>query len=102
MRDPFTHGLYAEAGAMRIPRSHKLTLAYVEKFGLPTHDFTMSNPEGWCHLFGRKHRFREVEAKPHLIGGHLDERDIQRADDPARRGCAGETGRALQLRRRVL
>jgi len=46
MRDPFTHGLYAEAGAMRIPRSHRLTLAYVEKFGLATHDFTMSNPEG--------------------------------------------------------
>src|SRR3954462_8130249 len=75
MRDPFTHGLYAEAGAMRIPRSHKLTLAYVEKFGLSTHDFRMSNPEGWCHLFGRKHRFREVEAKPHLIGAHLDDRE---------------------------
>ena len=35
----------------------------------------MSNPEGWCHLFGRKHRFREVDAKPHLIGAHLDERE---------------------------
>ena len=75
MREPFTHGLYAEAGAMRIPRSHKLTLAYVEKFGLATKDFTMNNPEGWCHLFGRKHRFREVEAKPHLIGAHLPEHE---------------------------
>jgi len=89
MREPFTHGLYAEAGAMRIPRSHRLTLAYVEKFGLATHDFTMNNPEGWCHLFGRKHRFREVEAKPHLIGAHLDERE---------RGatCARMWERALQ------
>jgi monoamine oxidase len=75
MREPFTHGLYAEAGAMRIPRSHKLTLAYVEKFGLATKDFTMNNPEGWCHLFGRKHRFREVEEKPHLIGAHLPENE---------------------------
>lgn len=73
MREPFSHGLYAEAGAMRIPRAHRLTLAYVEKFGLVTRDFTMNNPEGWCHLFGRKHRFREVEADPALIGAHLPE-----------------------------
>ncbi len=73
MREPFTHGLYAEAGAMRIPRAHRLTMAYVEKFGLVTRDFTMNNPHGWCHLFGRKHRFREVDADPALIGGHLPE-----------------------------
>ena len=47
MRAPFAHGLYAEAGAMRIPRAHKLTLAYVEKFGLRTFDFTMNNPQAW-------------------------------------------------------
>ena len=44
LREPFTDGLYAEVGAMRIPRTHKLTLAYVEKFGLKTNDFTMDNP----------------------------------------------------------
>ncbi len=71
LREPFTHGLYAEAGAMRIPRSHRLTLAYVEKFGLATRDFTMNNPAGWCHLYGRKHRFRDIDAKPQLIGAHL-------------------------------
>jgi len=75
LREPFAPGLYAEAGAMRIPRSHKLTLAYVEQFGLPTVDFTMNNPEGYCHLFGRKHRFREIEAKPHLVGAHLPEHE---------------------------
>src|SRR5512132_4078047 len=41
MREPFSRGLYGEAGAMRIPRSHELTLAYVDKFGLPTSDFVM-------------------------------------------------------------
>ena len=33
MREPFARGLYAEAGAMRIPRAHELTMAYVDKFG---------------------------------------------------------------------
>ncbi len=99
MRDPFTHGLYAEAGAMRIPRSHSLTLAYVERFGLATHAYTMNNPEAWSHLFGRKHRFREVEAKPHLVGAHLAEHERgmtcaamwERALDPfVKRLAAGE------------
>src|SRR3972149_6142162 len=36
LRDPFTEGLYAEVGAMRIPRAHSLTMAYIEKFGLQT------------------------------------------------------------------
>lgn len=75
MREPFAPGLYAEAGAMRIPRAHLLTLAYVEKFGLETIPFTMNNPNGWCHLFGRKHRFHEVEAMPRLIGAHLPEHE---------------------------
>ena len=44
LRDPFTEGLYAEVGAMRIPRAHTLTMEYVEKFGLKTNDFTMDNP----------------------------------------------------------
>src|SRR5688572_25086121 len=31
LRDPFARGLYGEAGAMRIPRAHPLTMAYIEK-----------------------------------------------------------------------
>ena len=53
---------------MRIPRAHRLTLAYVEKFGLAVTDFTMNNPNAWCHLFGRKHRLSEVEVDPALLG----------------------------------
>src|SRR5688500_13509201 len=34
LREPFAPGLYAEAGAMRLPRAHELTMAYVNKFGL--------------------------------------------------------------------
>ena len=35
LREPFTDGLYAEAGAARIPDNHDLTLKYVKLFGLP-------------------------------------------------------------------
>lgn len=68
LREPFAPGLYAEAGAMRIPRAHDLTLAYVDKWDLPTFPFTMHNPNAYCHLFGRKHRIADVEADPDLLG----------------------------------
>ena len=35
LREPFSDGLYAEAGAARIPDSHELTLKYVKLLGLP-------------------------------------------------------------------
>lgn len=68
LRDPFTEGLYAEVGAMRIPRAHKLTLAYIEKFDLPTNDFTMDNPNAYFHIGGRKIRIAEGDANPALLG----------------------------------
>ena len=35
LRSPFAPGLYAEAGGMRIPRAHDLTLRHCDLFGLP-------------------------------------------------------------------
>ena len=35
LRAPFADGLYAEAGASRVPTSHNLTLGYARLFGLP-------------------------------------------------------------------
>lgn len=35
LREPFADGLYAEAGAARIPDNHDLVLKYVKLFGLP-------------------------------------------------------------------
>ena len=35
IREPFADGLHAEAGAMFIPDSHRLTLEYVRRFHLP-------------------------------------------------------------------
>ena len=57
LREPFSDGLHAEAGAMRIPRSHALTMGYIEQFGLRTLPFTMSNPQGFYYLNGRHDLF---------------------------------------------
>src|SRR5574341_997151 len=59
LREPFTDGLYAEAGAMRIPKVHELTMAYVEKFKLKTSSFTMGNPKAYYFLHGHKYRVAE-------------------------------------------
>ncbi len=68
LREPFARGLYGEAGAMRIPRSHKLTMAYIEKFGLQTSDFVMGNPQAYVHIGGVKRRLAEVIEQPELMG----------------------------------
>lgn len=39
LREPFADGLYAEAGAARIPATHDLTLKYVKELGLPLEPF---------------------------------------------------------------
>jgi len=96
-REPFTHGLYAEAGAMRIPRTHDLTLACVERFGLRTRPFTVNNPEAFCSIDGRRMRMREVDSDPAALGfdlapgeqgtpvGQLWERTIQPLAERVRR-----------------
>ena len=68
LRDPFTDGLYAEVGAMRIPRAHTLTMEYVEKFGLKTNDFAMDNPNGYYYMGGKKVRASEAAVDPSLLG----------------------------------
>jgi monoamine oxidase len=68
LREPFSDGLYAEAGAMRIPRSHALTMGYLEHFGLRTLPFTMSNPRALYYLHGQRYRIAEAEANPELLG----------------------------------
>jgi monoamine oxidase len=39
LREPFSDGLYAEAGAARIPDDHDLTHKYVKEFALPLEPF---------------------------------------------------------------
>jgi monoamine oxidase len=75
MREPFAPGLYAEAGAMRIPRAHALTMACVERAGLAVQPFAMHNVKAYCHLFGRRLRLDEFEAHPELLGDELADHD---------------------------
>ena len=75
LRDPFTDGLYAEAGAMRIPRTHALTLAYIEKFGLSVSPFTSSNLQAYYYLHGQKRRIADVECDPDLLCDTLAEHE---------------------------
>ncbi len=75
LREPFTEGLYAEVGAMRLPRSHGLTTAYVEKFGLRVTPFTMDNPQAFYHIGGRKMRIAEANADPQRLGFEVAEHE---------------------------
>ncbi|HWQ83325.1 MAG TPA: FAD-dependent oxidoreductase, partial [Anaerolineales bacterium] len=68
LREPFSSGLYAEAGGMRIPKSHQLTLAYIEKFDLPTLPFRMGNEQTFSYLHGRRQRTAESLRDPESLG----------------------------------
>ncbi len=68
LREPFSPGLYADVGAMRIPRCHTLTMAYVRKFALPVADFRLHNPRAYYYLHGQRHRIADVEADPVRLG----------------------------------
>jgi monoamine oxidase len=63
LRD-FAPGLYAEAGAMRIPRVHNLTLEYCRLFKLPLRPFVMGNPKGLVYVGGVRMTSQEAAADP--------------------------------------
>lgn len=75
MRDPFSEGLYAEAGAMRIPKAHTLTMAYIDKFNLPTSPFTMDNPEAFYCFNGARYRINQCLADPDCLGFQVAENE---------------------------
>ncbi|WP_020389492.1 flavin monoamine oxidase family protein [Kribbella catacumbae] len=63
----FAPGLYAEAGAMRIPRVHRLTLEYCHLFGLQLRPFVMDNPRAPVYLAGRRMTLEQLDRDPSLI-----------------------------------
>ncbi len=75
LREPFSHGLYAEAGAMRIPSVHHHTLGYVRHFGLKTSHFTMGNPQAYYFVGGKRVRRAECDADPSLLSFELFDRE---------------------------
>ena len=71
----FAPGLYAEAGGMRIPRAHDLTLRYCELFGLPLRPFVMGNPKALVHLGGQRMTKEEADRDPSRLPFALEERE---------------------------
>lgn len=75
LRAPFAEGLHAEAGAMRIPQTHDLTLHYCRHFGLELYPFTMGNPNAYLFLNGARIRGTQYHAGPELLAHELDDHE---------------------------
>ncbi len=81
LRAPFAPGLYAEAGGMRIPRAHDLTLRYCNLFALPMRPFMMGNPKALVHLGGQRMTKAEVDADPARLPFELADNERGRTPD---------------------
>jgi monoamine oxidase len=75
----FAPGLYAEAGAMRIPRVHDLTLAYCDLFGLELRPFVMGNPKGLVYVGGRRMTAEQAGLDPGDLPFELAEHERGRS-----------------------
>ncbi|WP_349410098.1 flavin monoamine oxidase family protein [Pseudalkalibacillus sp. SCS-8] len=73
MRKPFSTGNYLEAGAMRIPSEHKLTLEYIRKFNLPLNSFINSTPNDYLYVNGVKTRRSSYERSPSILKSPVKE-----------------------------
>ena len=67
LREPFSDGLYGEVGAMRIPRTHKLTMHYIEKFGLETMPFHITMENNFFQLNGKRYPSVAVNQAPSIL-----------------------------------
>jgi monoamine oxidase len=67
IRSPFSDGLYFNAGAMRIPDSHFLTLEYINKFGLTVNPFINRTPLDILYVNGIKTRLTIFERNPSIL-----------------------------------
>jgi len=64
LREPFSDGMYAEAGAARIPDNHKLTLKYIKLFGLTLDPFEPGNLAQVAYIRGRRIKIPAGEEAP--------------------------------------
>src|SRR3954451_2807766 len=83
LRKPFAEGLYAEAGAGRIPSTHALTLKYVKRFGLQLDPFW---PESGSNVFLWRGKRQVV---PFGKEPNLDGLDVNFTADERRVGFGG-------------
>ncbi len=90
LRAPFAPGLYAEAGGMRIPRAHDLTLRYCELFDLPLRPFVMGNPRGLVHVGGQRMTREEVDREPERLPYQLESHERGRTADELWESAIGD------------
>jgi monoamine oxidase len=86
----FAPGLYAEAGAMRIPRAHDLTLEYCRHFNLPMRPFVMGNPKGLIHVGGLRMTAAEAAEHPDRLPFELAPHERGRTADALWEDAIGE------------
>jgi monoamine oxidase len=86
----FAPGLYAEAGGMRIPRAHDLTLRYCERFGLPLRPFVMGNPQGLVYVGGERMTMEEANADPSRLPFAVEDHERGRTADQLWEQAIGE------------
>lgn len=67
IRNPFQTGNYLEAGAMRIPTTHQLTMEYIRKFHLKTQPFINRSPNDLLYINGVKTQAKIYEKKPTIL-----------------------------------
>jgi monoamine oxidase len=77
LREPFSDGLYAEAGAGRIPETHAVTLHYVKLFGLTLDPFYPQKGRQVALFGGKRLTFDDL--------GQLDTNALPIALSPAER-----------------
>ncbi|XP_012368081.1 L-amino-acid oxidase-like [Octodon degus] len=63
---------YYELGAMRIPKSHRLTHTFIEKLGLKLNKFIQFDANTWYLINGQHYRAMEVMDKPELLAYSMD------------------------------
>ncbi|MGX1983908.1 monoamine oxidase [Thermolongibacillus altinsuensis] len=68
LRSDFMDGQYLEAGAMRIPHTHLLTLEYIRKFNLPVNRFINETPNDIIYVRGIKTRLKIYKKNPDIFG----------------------------------
>ncbi|NMF00351.1 flavin monoamine oxidase family protein [Aneurinibacillus aneurinilyticus] len=67
LRSSFNDRLYFNAGPMRIPNYHTLTLEYIKKFKLPTNLFINRHPMDIIYANGIKTRLNIFERNPNIL-----------------------------------
>ncbi|MFF8031532.1 MULTISPECIES: flavin monoamine oxidase family protein [unclassified Streptomyces] len=115
-RQPFADPRqYAEAGAMRLPDSHPLLMALLEKFDLPRQEFHLVDVDpddpakktnrAWIHVNGIRERRADYEKNPERVNdtfgitgadrGRTAAAILADALEPAHRLVRGKEGTAL-------